>query len=37
MQTFANGKWHFHSFIAFFVIHPKNQEVKNLIIVALYV
>ena len=24
----ANGKWRFHSFIDFFAIHLKNQEVK---------
>ena len=28
MQVFANGKQHFHSFIEFYVIHLKNQEVK---------
>ena len=28
MQVFPNGKQHFHSFIAFYVMHLKNQEVK---------
>ena len=28
MQIFANSKRHFHSFIEFFVIRLKNQEVK---------
>ena len=28
MQIFANGTRRFHSFIEFFVIHLKNQEVK---------
>ena len=28
MLIFANGKRRFHSFIEFFVIHLKNQEVK---------
>jgi len=28
MQVFANGEQRFHSFIEFFVIHVKNQEVK---------
>ena len=28
MQVFANGKRRFHSFMEFFVIHLKNQEVK---------
>ena len=28
MQVFANGKRCFHSFIAFYAIHLKNQEVK---------
>ena len=28
MQIFADSKWHFHSFIEFFLIHLKNQEVK---------
>ena len=28
MQIFANSKQHFHSFIEFFVIHLKYQEVK---------
>ena len=30
MQIFANSKQCFHSFIEFFVIHQKNQEVKVL-------
>ena len=28
MQVFANAKRRFHSFVAFFVIDLKNQEVK---------
>ena len=28
MQIFANGKRHFHSFINFYVIRLKQQEVK---------
>ena len=28
MQVFANGKRRFHSFIDFYVIHLKDQEVK---------
>ena len=28
MQVFVNGKRCFHSFIEFFVIHLRNQEVK---------
>ena len=28
MEVFANGKRRFHSFIEFFVIHLKYQEVK---------
>ena len=28
MQVFANGKWRFHSFIEFYVIHLRNQEVQ---------
>ena len=28
MQVFANGKRRFRSFIEFFVIHLKNQEVN---------
>ena len=35
MQEFANGKWWFHSFIEFFVIHLNKSRGKNLIIVAL--
>ena len=31
MQVFANGKRSFHSLIKFYVIHLKNQRVKNLI------
>ena len=28
MQVFSNGKQRFHSFIEFYVIQLKNQEVK---------
>ena len=28
MQVFANGKRRFYSFIEFYAIHLKNQEVK---------
>ena len=28
MQVFGNGKRRFHSFIEFYVIHLKNQQVK---------
>ena len=34
MHVFANGKWRFHPFIEFYVIHVKKRG-KNLIIVAL--
>ena len=30
MQIFVNGKQRFHSFIEFYAIHLKNQEVKIL-------
>ena len=29
MQVFANDKQRFHSFVEFYVIHLKTQEVKN--------
>jgi len=36
MQIFANGKQHFYFFMELYVIHLKNQWVKNLITVPPY-
>ena len=32
MQTFANRKQHFQSFMEFSMIHPKNQGLKTIVV-----